>query len=263
MGDGRQDGRLRPLLVLGAWVVLTLAAFAASQGFEADLQRAILVAARHPVFATGLAQYPGWTASGYDAQDRYGLWRVDFAAANGESLGWAQVRLAEERVYAWEANFGLEGEAYAEAEEALLDFLRQDPGFRAFGGDPGDHEWSWLGYDAWRDTWVIHLERGPDSLVVTLRSERAWTRSLEELRIVQIEVPAVVAVEDWRSMRGADAITLAFSDPRVAAAVRGLDGWTTEVEALDRSLWRVRFVWEGGTVAEADVDLSARAVTVR
>ncbi len=251
------------LLTLAAWAALSLAAFAAAQGFEGDLQRAIEVAARHPVFAAGLAQYPGWTASAYDAQDRYGLWRVDFAAADGEPLGWAQLRLAEERVFAWEAHFGLEGEAYEAAEAALLDFLRSDPGFRAFGGDVDDHEWSWVGYDAWRDTWVIHLERGPDSLVVILRSEQAWTRSLDDLRIVQIEVPAVVAVDEWRSMQGADAIALAFSDPRVAAAVRGLDGWTTEVEALDRSLWRVRFVWEGRAVAEVDVDLGARAVAVR
>lgn len=225
--------------------------------------RAIDVAARHPMFASGPLQHPGWTASAYDAQDRYGVWRVDFAAAGGAPIGWAQVQLAEERVLAWEAEFELEGEAYAVAEAALLDFLRDAPEFVAFAGDVDERDWVWVGYEAWRDTWVVHLERGSESLIVVLRSDQSWTRSLEDLRIVQIHVPSVVAVEDWRSRRGSDAVALAFADARVAAAVRGVDGWTTEVEALDRGVWRVRFLADGLVVAEVDVDLGERAVVVR
>src|SRR5690606_17824065 len=95
-----------------AWVaalaVLVLASAAGAQPHQDDLQRAIAVMTRHPVFATGLVDHPGWRATGYDSQGRYGLWRVDVMAANGEPLGWAQVRLDDERVYAWDAWFGLE-----------------------------------------------------------------------------------------------------------------------------------------------------------
>jgi len=260
---GRGTEGIRRLRALAAWAALTLAAVAAAQGYDTDLRRAIGVVERHPVFASGLVQYPGWTASGYDAQDRYGVWRVDLANAGGEPIGWAQVHLATERVLAWEAEFGLEGEAYAAAEAAILAFLRHDADFVAFAGDVDERDWTWVGYESWRDTWVIHLERGPASLVVVLQSDHAWTRSLEDLRIVQIRVPAVVSVEDWRSRQGAEAIALAFAEPRVAAAVRGRDGWTTDVEALDRAVWRVRFVADGAVVAEADVDLAARVVVVR
>ena len=246
--------------LLAALSVLALATVVLAQSYEADLRRAIDVAARQPMFAAALPQYPGWTASGYDAQDRYGTWRVEFAAAGGAPIGWAQVQLAAERVLSWEGMFGLEGEAYAVAEAALLDFLRHDPEFVAFAGDVDERDWVWVGYEDWRDTWIVQLERGPESLTVILRSEHAWARSLEDLRIVQIQVPSVVSVEDWRSRRGADAVALAFADPRVAAAVRGVDGWTTEVEALDRSVWRVRFMAGGAVVAEVDVDLRERLV---
>ena len=246
--------------LLVALVAVALAAVALAQGYEADLRRAIDVAARHPVFASGLLQHPGWTATGYDAQDRYGVWRVEFATAAGEPIGWAQVQLQAERVLGWEAEFGLEGEAYAAAEAALLEFLREDAEFVALAGDVDERDWVWVGYEGWRDTWVVHLERGADSLVVVVASEQAWSRSLEDLRIVQIQVPAVVAVEDWRSRRGSEAIALAFADARVAAAVRGVEGWTTEVIALDRRVWRVRFVVDGAVVAEVDVDLGEREV---
>lgn len=252
--------RARLLISLAALAVATLA-FA--QSYDADLRRAIDVAARHPIFASGLLQHPGWTASGYDAQDRYGVWRVEFVAAGGTPIGWAQVQLAQERVLAWEAEFELEGEAYAVAEAALLDFLRDDPEFVAFAGDVDERDWVWVGYEGWRDTWVVHLERGAESLIVVVASEDAWSRSLEDLRIVQIHVPSVVAVEDWRSRKGSDAVALAFADARVASAVRGVDGWTTEVEPLDRTVWRVRFLAGGAVVAEVDVDLGARVVVAR
>lgn len=249
-------------LALLAVATLTLLSPASAQSYETELQHAIAVVTRHPVFASGLVDHPGWRATGYDSQGRYGLWRVDVMAANGEQLGWAQVRLADERVYAWDAWFGLEGEAYEEAERRIFEFLRHDPEFRGFGGDVDDNDWSWIGYEAWRDTWTIYLERGVDSLQVTMRSENAWQRSLDDLHIVQIEAPAVVAVDDWQAMQGAEAVALAFGDARIAAAVRGLDGWTTEVAELDRALWLVTFWWDGTSVARAEVDLTHQAVVV-
>ncbi len=264
MTRGRAATRLKGLLrPLAACALLACAAFAVAQSYADDLRRAIDVAARHPAFATGLTGHTGWTATGYDAGDRYGLWRVDFATAAGDPIGWAQVQLATERVWGWEATFGLEGEAYAEAEARLLDFLRDDPEFIGFGGDVDDREWVWVGYEEWRDTWVVHIQRSPSPLVVVLRSEHAWTRSLDDLSIEQIRVPTVVSVEEWNERSGSDAIAIAFLAPEVAAAVRGRDGWTADAELLDRGLWRVRFEWSGQTVAEADVDMTRREVVVR
>lgn len=240
-------------LVLPA--LLCLAA-ASAQGYDADTQRAIQIASEHPVIAASLLQNRGYTSDAYDAQDRYGLWRVDFTNVYGDVFAWAQVQLAEQRIIAWEADAGLSEAEYAEAEEKLLDFLRYDPEFLAFGGDIDDRYWTWVGYESWRDTWVVHVERGADSLVVILRSDNSWQRSLEDLSILQIRSTGLVEVSDWRSMRGSDAIALAFTDPRIVSAVRGRDGWTASAHELDRSLWRVVFLWEGQALAEVEVDLA-------
>lgn len=257
------SGARRFAAVLAVLLALTCGPLAAAQDSGPDAQRAIAVAAGHPMFATGLAEYAGWTASAYGSQDRYGLWRVDFFTANGAPLGWAQVRLADGRVFAWDSSFGIADESYAAAEEALLGFLRYDSEFLAFAGDIDDNDWIWVAYDDSRDAWTVFVERGVESLVVTLRSANEWARSLEDLRIVEIEVPALVSVDEWRSMRSSAAAALAFTDARVAAAVRGLDGWVSEAEQLGESVWLVRFRWEGRTVAEAEVDLAVASVAVR
>lgn len=248
---------------LCALVALWLGAVTVAQDGSADAQRAIAIAAGQPMFATGLAEHAGWTASAYGSQDRYGLWRVDFFAADGSPLGWAQVRLADERVFAWDSSFGIADESYEALQEALLGFLRNDSEFSAFAGDVDDNDWTWVGYDDSRDTWTVYVERGPESLVVTLRSANEWARSLEDLRVVEIEVPALVSVDEWRSMRGSAAAALAFTDARVAAAVRGLDGWVSEAEQIGESVWLVRFRWEGQTLAEAEVDLALASVALR
>jgi hypothetical protein len=237
---------------------LALGASAAASDHDSDLRRATDVVASHPAFADLLAVEPGWSARGYDARDRYGLWRIDLVAADGRPLGWAQVHLERGELLSWETTGELgEGAAYQHARARLLDVLRRDARFRAIAGDVDDHDWVWIGREDWRDTWIVHIERGPDSLVVILRSEHAWTRSLDDLSIVQIVAPAVVSVDEWRERHGAEAIALAFADPGVAAAVRGVEGWTADAEPLEADRWRVRFLAEGRVLAEAEVDVSA------
>jgi hypothetical protein len=250
----------RWLLVVAVAAALAVA-WAGS--YPEDGQRAIDIVAAHPAFAGGLADVPGWTATAYDALDRYGLWRVDLAAADGRALGWAQVQLATGRVTAWETDFPLEGAAYEAAQERLLAFLRQDEGFRALGGDPDDHEWTWIGYEAWRDTWVVYLERGPDSLQVLLRSPQPWTRSLEGLHVVQINAAYLPAYETWRDQRGSAAVARLFFEPGVAEAVRGVEGWTAEVEPVGRDVWRVQLKNGARVLLDAVVDLGRATVIVR
>lgn len=247
----------------GLALAILLATSAAAGGYAEDRQRAIDLVAVHPAFVAGLADAPGWTATAYDALDRYGLWRVDLAAADGRPLGWAQVQLAGERVIAWETEFELEGAAYEAARERLMAFLRQDADFRALAGDPDEHEWTWIGYEAWRDAWVVYLERGPDSLHVILRSRSAWTRSLDDLEVVFVRAENLPRYEEWREMQGAEAIARAFGEPAVAAAVRGVEGWTASAEAIDRNVWRVRFLAEARVLVEAVVDVGRGTVALR
>lgn len=232
-------------------------------GYAADRQRAIDVVAAHPAFAPVLAGNPGWTASAYDGRTRYGLWRVDLAAADGRPLGWAQVQLDSARVVGWETpKVELQGAAYEAARDRLLDVLRDDAGFRALAGDPDDHDWNWVGYEDWRDTWVVHLERGPDSLYVILRSAHAWTRSLEDLQVIQIHATQLPEFDEWRDRHGAEAVARAFGEPAVAAAVRGVAGWTAAPEPIDRGVWIVRFLDGERVLVTAEVDVDRGVVVV-
>ena len=242
---------LTALLVFAA----AAAPWAAAQRMTAAEQRAVDVAARHPAFAAGLARNPGWVATAYGAGGRYDVYRVDFGSASGAELGWAQVGLDSGRVYAWETYFEVEGDYYAEVEAVLLERLRGDPELTALIGDVDDNDWTWVGYESWRDTWAVHLERGLDSVVVYLRPETPFVDSLERLRVVQVYFPAVVPVAEWLGVREAEAVAVAFADARVAGAVRGLEGWTASAEPLTERVWRVRFMWEGGVMVEAGVDL--------
>ena len=261
-GGGRRASARRRRLAL-ALLAVAWAAVAWSGGYAEDQRRAIELVAAHPAFASGLAHEPGWTATAYDALDRYGLWRVDLASAEGRALGWAQVRLAASRVIAWETEFELEGVAYEAARERLMDALRRDEDFRALAGDPDEHEWSWVGYEAWRDAWVVYLERGTDSLHVVLRSAHDGMRSLDGLRVIQVQAVHLPAYTAWRDMQGAEAIARAFGDPAVAAAVRGVVGWTADAEPVDRRIWRVRFLDGARALVEAEVDVGRGTVVVR
>ena len=70
-------------------------------------QDAINLAAAHSSFANGLADRPGWTAVAYDTKNLYGIWRVQFYDAEGNDLGWSDISLEKQKVYAWETNFDI------------------------------------------------------------------------------------------------------------------------------------------------------------
>jgi hypothetical protein len=232
-------------------LVLLLSALATAQ----SPQDAINLAASHPAFVKGLADRPGWSANAYDSESRYGIWRVEFYDADGNGLGWADVNVEQQRLYAWDAAFDVIESQYAEAEQILIDFLRNDETSQKLIGSVDDVYGWWVGYDSWREVWMVHLDRGADSLDLTLRSRSSQPKSFESLYLEKVYVANIMSYDDWHNANGSEVVALAFENPDVAAAVRGMD-WTTSTERLEGDAWKVRFLSGEEVIVEADVNVA-------
>ena len=123
---GKNQFFLTPLLPCYPAILLLLFTLL-SFTFAQTPQDAINLAGAHSSFAKGLADRPGWTAVAYDTKNFYSIWRVQFYDAEGNDLGWSDVNLEKQKIYAWETNFDVTESEYSQAEEALLNFARQDP----------------------------------------------------------------------------------------------------------------------------------------
>lgn len=222
-------------------------------------QDAINLASGHPAFAKALEDRPGWSANAYDTKSRYGIWRVEFYDADGNGMGWADVNVEQQRLYAWDAAFDVIESQYAEAEQLLKDFLRSDETAQQLIGSVDDAYGYWVGYDGWREVWMMHIDRGADSLDLTIGSRSSQPKSFESLYLEKVYVANIMSYGDWQNANGSEVVALAFENPEVAAAVRGMD-WTTSAERLEGDAWKVRFLSGEQVIVEADVNIADGSV---
>ncbi len=220
---------------------------------------AAIAAAAHPALKPLLALYEGWSADAYDTENDYGVWRVQFYLPGGEKLGWADVNPEKGEVYAWEASYELTGPLQRRAQRVLYRFVQGSPEVRALVGNPVTLE-KWFWYDSWREGWFVHLERGGDSLDVSLRSHTKGPLKLTDLFVGKIYFPNTLGLDEYRAARRGGAVTLAFAEPEIAALLRDRPGWTSSGTLLGGELWQVSFTQNGGEVARAVVDLDAHHI---
>lgn len=237
-------------------VMLCLALFSMTY---AQKDAAIAVAAEHPALKPLLALHEGWSADAYDTENSYGIWRVQFYFPGGEELGWADVNPEAEKVYAWEASYELTGKLQEKTRRALYRFVRRSPEVRALVGDPAALE-KWFWYDSWREGWFVHLERGPDSVDVSIRSRVKGALKLTDLFIEKIYFPNALELDEYRAARRSSAVALAFANPEIAATLRKKPGWTSTGTLLDGEVWQVSFAQAEREIASAVVDLGAQRV---
>ncbi|MGL4608658.1 MAG: hypothetical protein ACRCYY_03085 [Trueperaceae bacterium] len=216
-------------------------------------QEAIDFVSGQPAFSQGLADRPGWTANAYFAHERYGLWHIEFYDADGNYLGWADANLEQQKLYAWESMYDPIERENAEAETVLIDFLRNDPLSLQLIGNVDDSYGWWFDYDGWRDVWQVHLDRGEDSVDITLRSSTNNAKSFENLYLDKVFANSILSYDDWLNANTSGVVAIAFEHPEVAAAVRGQD-WTTSTERLEGEAWKVRFLSGEEVIVEADVN---------
>jgi hypothetical protein len=256
-GEGRRifSYLLPPTFYLLVFSLFTFH-FLLSTAFTQSTNDAINLAATHSSFVKGLEDRPGWTAVAYDTQNHYGIWRVQFYDAEGNPLGWSDVNLEQQQVYAWETNFDIIEGQYAEAEEVLLNFARQDPQVLEMIGESNG---VWIGFDPWREVWIVSVDRWPNSLELNIRSSNPAPRSLENLYLDKVIVQDIMSYEDWQSASSSQAVDIAFNQPEIATAVRGKE-WTTYIERLEGNTWRIHFMSDETQLAEADINVDDHSV---
>jgi hypothetical protein len=221
--------------------------------------QAITLAAAHPALEDLLASYPGWQADAYDTGNSYGVWRVQFYFPSGSDLGWADVSPRLGEIFAWEASYELTGKLQRRAERTLYRFVRNDPRIRALVGDT-DKIQKYFWYDSWREGWFVRLERGPETLDISIRSRFKGPLKLGNLFVEKIYLPNLLSYADYQAASRSSAVALAFSEPQISSTLRDKPGWTTRAEADDAGHWKVAFLAGDTVVAQAVVDLGKWAV---
>ncbi len=248
-------GRVIAVLAL----CLMSATFVAHAQARFTEQDAIDLAVAFPSFHDGLDMYPGWKAAAYDSGNAYGIWRVQFWAADGEDLGWANVSPARKRVYNWESHFGATDAQKAAAEPILKGFVLGLPELSDLVDSPEQYP-MYIDYSGWQKAWSVYLDRGDDSVVVMVQFDGKLPTTLDNPHLLDIEFPQVMGYDDWQKSKQALAIAAAFKDADIAKALSGVDGWTTSVDRQDDGLWSVTFLSDDQTLAEVTVDLDKNEV---
>lgn len=255
------------ILLVGCFVAMLLLAggpptqqgpIRAQDGYTS--QDAINLAMTHPAFA-GLASQEGWSAAAYDTQNTYGIWRVQFWDANGEDLGWADVSIERGKVYSWESYVGITEAQYEPAEVAIRAALLNDADVMellnqhlATAIDVAFEDIDvYVDYQVWGQHWSAYLDMWPHSLYITLVSQTDNPTSLEQLEVEQIYFDGVMAYQEWYDAEKAQATTIAFGQPEIAAALRDFNGWTAAGELGEDGVWYLHFMSGEQQLASASV----------
>lgn len=253
----RKIAALLLMMLLGSGGMF--AAYQAAAQDEATRASAVELAASHPDFAAGLENVGDWTAQVYNTRNAYGIWHVEFYNSAGDQLGWADVNPERERVYSWEAYFGVDDATREEAYPTLREFIDNAPEVLELVDDPSVYE-IYVDFDGYSDYWGVYLDRGPDSLYIVVRFSENTLTMQGEPELVRLYFSEVQSYEDWYQTTSAEAVAVAFAAPEVADAVRGVEGWTTQTESEDGVLWTVTFLNGEEILAKVVVNLEDRSV---
>lgn len=217
-----------------------------------------IVVQQYP-FESGLENVPNWSAAAYDTGSRYGIWRVQFWNDSGEEIGWADVNPDMGKVYVWEAYFGATESQKQAAYPTLREVIVNDPTVLELLESPEQYE---LYVDfQWDGTWGVYLANGLDSLWIVVDTDNRQPDALENPRVKQIYFAELMSYSEWYEAAKAQAITLAYQQEEVAAAVRGVSDWYANAEKIAPSTWRVVFMQGETALVEATVNLDDASVT--
>jgi hypothetical protein len=221
-------------------------------------QQAIDLAAAHQAFVYGLENYPGWTAAAYDTRNAYGIWRVQFWDAEGSSLGWADVRSTNQRVYAWESYAGVNDAQRSAAEPVLREFLAGSDEILDLMDDPAQYD-IYVDYDPNNRWWGVYIARGSDSMYVIVAFDDNFAFTNPRLLRIYFEIQSY---DEWFAANEDLATSKAFELVEISEAVAGVEGWETRVERVEDApnQWTVYFMLGDAVLAQATVDLDSNTI---
>lgn len=247
----------RMLLALMLISVLVMGASAQDEWTEGDV--IAIVIEQYP-FNTGLQNVSDWSAAAYDTGSSYGIWRVQFWNGSGEEIGWADVNPDIGKIYVWEAYFGATESQKQDAYPILREVINNDATVLELLEAPDLYE---LYVDfQWDGTWGVYLANGLDSLWIIVETDNRQPDSLENPRVKQVYFSELMSYSEWYEAAKAQAITLAYQQEDVAAAVRGINDWRADAEKIAPSTWRVVFMQADNVLTEATVNLDDASVSL-
>lgn len=248
---------LAMIAIISTGLLTTWHARASDLGTAKD---AIVLASTHPAFANFLHNQPGWTAAAYYTGNSFQIWRVQFWSKDGNDLGWADVNVARKHVYSWQARYTPTDAQHKAAEEALRRVVTNNRDvIDLIGSDPKAYDLS-ADYDADNNLWNVSFYRDNDALTVVVQFQTEQAFVFERPVVKGIYFPNVMSYDDWIKGQQAQAATIAFSQPEVAAAAHNVDGWISTATQTDEGKWLVIYKLGDKTLAQATVDIEANKV---
>jgi hypothetical protein len=211
------------------------------------------------VLAASLEDLEGWWGQAYPSRNGYDIWRVELFTADDEELGWLDVQPETGIVYSYFVIPPLPEWLYAEREPEVKAFVARNERVRALIARPREDE-MWVEYNRWEQHWGVYIEADAHSLYVTVD----YAPGDSEPVLDMIYFAEMLSFAEWRDAMEAEASVIAFSDPQVAAAVRGVQGWQAGAERLDGGdVWDVVYRVGETVLVTARVDvLSDRVIAV-
>jgi len=227
-------------------------------------EQAIQIAQQQPAIAALLASESGWTAKAYDTRNSFGIWRVDFYNKGGDSIGWASVSIAKERVFSYEANspqVDPTDEQRKTAEAAIRSFLAGNDDVKAMVGEIPARD-TWLYYDNGNHVWFLGFAHGVDNVAIAVKFNGNNPFDFVKPIFVGVYFPEMLSYGDWEKMQKDQVVALAMADAKIAAKLRGRDDWTTVVTSAEGQQWQIAFKAGDTVLATAIVNLETRSVTI-
>lgn len=207
-------------------------------------------------FSYGLQTVSDWSAAAYDTGNTYGIWRVQFWDGEGEEIAWANIAPERGRLYNYEAVFSSTDAQLQAAEPIVRAYIQSHPDVIALIGDPQAYSDStYLEYNGWLKAWGVWIDRGDDTLYLIVQFKGIVPDALTDPELIEIGFPNVMSYDEWLIGMHDKATTIAFTDPQIAAVLRPITGWVSEVVYQDEGLWAVTFTDDDTELLTAVVNL--------
>lgn len=248
------DRKIVISIVVVAFILMSWSGFAQDDPSVDDVVALVMTV---PEIADGLDDLTFYETLAYNSRNAYGIWQVEFADGEGNTIAWAQVQPSTGKVYAWEAYFGADDAQYDAILPVYQEFVANHPDVRALiRGINKDDIYPWWDGDA--EAWVSWIGDAGDAIMVAVQFDGGAQDSAENPKLTQLWFPNLPSYDEWWVASSSQAVAIAFQQVEVAAALRG-KSWTTEAEqnAEQAEIWTVYFIADGETIVTAEVDIAS------
>ncbi len=247
--------RLLPiLLTLALFVGVVSLSMHSASAEPGPQERAIEIAAAHPVIAAALDHFPQWSATAEEDDPDQNTWYVTFYEDQAQEswLGEATVDLDDEQVVDYYVPVFLSPEEEARQRAEVEALVLADPQVLALLGNPDDWQ-RYTEYDPYEAAWHAVFEWGLDAWDVIV----LWDDNDSIWYIEAIRDPYAFDEEQKQRLDRDKALELAFESDALWEVIGDYDDWNAITAPLTEAQWGVSFVVNNQEVYYLRVDIDA------